>query len=79
VGVDDHTAKLTPVATRTTELTFFVPPAQGTTHRPEEPSAEQLDPGPATGSYPAAKARDWKRVIEKPYWEEWCIIAPRLQ
>lgn len=65
--VDDRTAKLTPDATRTTELTFFVPPAQGNTHCPEEFSPEQEDPGPATGSYPAAKARDWKRVNEKPY------------
>lgn len=64
--MDDHTAKLTPEATRTTELTFFVPPAQGSTHCPEELSAEQEDPSPATGSYPAAKARDWKRVNEKP-------------
>ena len=37
MGSDDHTTKLTPLATRTTELTFFVPPAQGTTHYPEEP------------------------------------------
>lgn len=50
VGVEDYTTKLTPVATRTTELTLFAPPAQGTTHCPEEPFAEQSDPGPATGS-----------------------------
>jgi len=49
-GRDDRTVKLMPVATRTTELTVFVPPAQGTTHCPELPVAEQLDPGPATGS-----------------------------
>ena len=63
--MDEHTAKLTPEATRTTEPTFFVPPAQDNTHCPEELSVEQEDPGPATGSYPAAKARDWKRVNEK--------------
>ena len=50
VCVDDRTAKLTPVAIRTTELTFFVPPAHGRTHCPEDPLAEQSDPGPATGS-----------------------------
>lgn len=50
MGMDGHTTKLTPVATRTTELTLFVPFPQGTTHCPEEPSAVQLDPGPATGS-----------------------------
>ena len=65
--VVDCTAKLMPEAIKTTELTFFVPPAQGSTHCPEELSAEQEDPGPATGSYPAEKARDWKRVNEKPY------------
>ena len=48
--VSDRTAKLPPLATRTTELTLFVPSAQGRTHRPEESLAEQLDPGPATGS-----------------------------
>ena len=48
--VGDRTAKLPPLATRTTELTFFAPPAQGRTHRPEESLAEQLDPGPAMGS-----------------------------
>ena len=58
LGEDDHTAKLTPVATRTTELTLLVPPPQGTTHCPEESSAEQSDSGPATGSYPAVKIRD---------------------
>ena len=42
---------------RSEELTFFVPPAQGTTHCPEAPSAEQEDHGPATGSYPAEKAK----------------------
>ena len=50
MGGDGRTAKLTPVATRITELTLFVPPAQGTTHCPEEPVAEQSDPGPAIGS-----------------------------
>ena len=50
MGADDRTTKLTPLATRTTELTFFVPPAQGTTHYPEEPFTEQSEPGPATGS-----------------------------
>ena len=68
------TAKLIPEATSTTELTLFVPPAQGNTHCPEEVSAEQEDPGPAVGSYPAAKARDWKRVSEKPYWYRRFVI-----
>ena len=54
--VGGRTTKLILVATRTTELAFFVPPAQGTPHCPEEPSVEQSDPGPATRSYPAAKA-----------------------
>lgn len=66
MGVDNRTPKLMPEAMRTTELTLFAPPAQGNTHCPEELFAEQEDPGPAMGSYPAAKANDWKRVNEKP-------------
>ena len=46
--------------------TDFVPPAHGRTHWPEESVALHDEPGPLAGSYPAANARDWKRVIEKP-------------
>ena len=60
------TAKLTPVATRTTELTALVPCPQGRTHCPDASSARHEDPGPLTGSYPAIVASDWNRVIEKP-------------
>jgi hypothetical protein len=61
------TAKLTPFAINTTLVTDFVPPPHGSTHWPEELSLEQEEPTPATGSYPAANARDWKRVIEYPF------------
>lgn len=61
-----RTAKLTPLATRTMELTDLVPPDQGRTHCPEASGAEQDDPGPLTGSYPAAFASDWNNVMENP-------------
>jgi hypothetical protein len=64
VKISVITAKLAPFATRTTDETDFVPPAQGTTHLPEALEAAHEDPGPTAGSKPAEKARDWKRVME---------------
>ena len=43
-----------------------MPPAQGRTHCPEAPAALHDEPGPLTGSKPAANASDWNRVIENP-------------
>jgi len=55
-----------PLAINTTLETDFVPPAQGRTHCPEEPSALHDEPGPLAGSKPAENASDWKRVMENP-------------
>jgi hypothetical protein len=52
------------LARRTTLETAFVPLPHGTTHCPDASGAEQDDPGPATGSYPAIVARCWNRVRE---------------
>jgi hypothetical protein len=60
------TAKLRPFAINTTLETALVPPAHGRTHCPEASAALQDEPGPLTGSNPAAKAKDWKSVIENP-------------
>ena len=54
--INRHTAKLTPFATKTMELTALVPLPQGNTHFPETPLPRQDEPGPRTGSYPAAVA-----------------------
>ena len=54
VDVDGHTPRLIPEAISTTELTLCELPPQDNTHCPEEPFPEQEDPGPLTGSYPAA-------------------------
>ena len=61
-----HTAKLTPLEINTILETDLVPPAQGRTHCPEAPAALHDEPGPLTGSKPAANASDWNRVIENP-------------
>jgi len=65
-GVEERkrTAKLAPFATKTIELTVLVPLPQGSTHFPDAPASRQDEPGPRTGSYPAAEARDWKSVRE---------------
>ena len=60
------TAKLAPLAIKTTLETDFVPPPQGTTHWPDASLAVHDDPGPWTGSYPAVVASDWNKVIEYP-------------
>lgn len=61
-------AKLTPFATRTTELTLLVPPwlPQGRRHALEDVVFVQGCPGPSVASCAAPVARDWKRVIEYP-------------
>ena len=59
-----HTAKLVPLATKTIELIDLVPLPQGKTHFPDAPLPEQDEPGPRTGSYPAAVASPWKSVNE---------------
>ena len=53
-----HTAKLTPFAIKAMELTSLVPLPQGNTHFPDapSPSLRQDEPGPRSGSYPAAVA-----------------------
>lgn len=60
------TAKLRPLATRTTELTDLLPPDQGSTHCPDAFASVQDEPFPLTGSQPAAVASDWNSVIEYP-------------
>ena len=45
-----HTAKLAPLATKTTELTALVPLPQGKTHLPEALASRHDEPGPRTGS-----------------------------
>ena len=59
-----RTAKLTPFATKTMELTALVPLPQGNTHFPDAPFPRQDEPGPRTGSYPAWVASPWKSVKE---------------
>ena len=45
-----RTAKLAPLATKTTELTALVPLPQGKTHFPEASVSRHDEPGPRTGS-----------------------------
>lgn len=58
------TAKLTPLATRTTEATLLVPLPQGRRHWLDGvPDAQGL-PGPREASNAAEVARDWNKVME---------------
>ena len=59
-----RTAKLSPLATSTTELIDLVPLPHGRTHCPEESVSVQEEPTPLAGSYPAEFAKNWNRVIE---------------
>lgn len=56
------TAKLIPFASRTIELTDFVPLPQGNTHSRDGCGWKQDEPGPRVGSYPASVARFWNIV-----------------
>lgn len=59
-------AKLTPLATSTTELTLLVPLPHGRRHPLEGVPELQGFPGPREASYPADVAKDWNNVMEYP-------------
>ena len=61
------TAKLRPLAIKTTLETALVPPFQGRTHWPDASLATHDEPGPRNGSNPAALANDWNKVIVYPF------------
>ena len=61
------TAKLIPLAIKMTLETGLVPPPQGRTHWPDVMLVLHDEPGPLTGSYPAALANDWNNTIVYPF------------
>ena len=68
-------ANPTPLATRTILAIGFVPEPHGKTHRPDALGAIQDEPGPATGSYPAAVAKLWSNVCVKTGPVPWYIVS----
>ena len=61
------TTKLRPLAIKMTLETALVLPPQGRTHWPDALLELHDEPGPCTGSYPAALANDWNKVIVYPF------------